>query len=176
VTDTAATNKAEETSKTRSVETDSTLSSEAQSKVGDEPSVDASKQISATEAERLVGSTFIDEDAIWGDRVNWSQLKQQLTIDEGRISGDWFVQRSVNDVTANWLENSVHDRAIAGKAYHDAVRQLDSVANDLEESRLYRDADAVRVLSHKLRIRARMLPWHGEQAENPWPGVGMYAR
>jgi hypothetical protein len=170
VKETAATNKAEETSKTESVETDLTPSLDDPSKVADESSIDASKQISPTEIECLVGSTFMDENAIWGDRVKWSQLKSHSTEDETNadmpFDHSWTVRETKQpDATANWLSNSQQDRRIAGKAYHEAARQLDAIASDLEDARLYSDADAVRTMTQKLRVRARMLPWD-EREEN----------
>ncbi len=176
-TEAASTAEPKETAKPDATDSDSTPQLAVEASTTKESSTDTVTHLSPNEVEHCVGSTFMDEELLWGDRVNWSQLKSH-PITEGPLSFQSFAvcERNQTDVTENWIGSSQQDRMAAGKAYHEAARQLDSIANDLEEARLYHDADAVRAMVQKLRVRARLLPWDSREETNErfiFGGVGI---
>jgi hypothetical protein len=135
-------------------DSDATSASES---AGNEP------KITTDDAEQIICGVYQDDARIWGNGISWTQLKSQSPAD------DTLRQRSfstsvycVSDLSAHPFGSPYRDRYVAGKAYLDAARKLDEVANDLEEAKLFRDADQLRDLTAKLRTRGRSFPSESE--------------
>jgi hypothetical protein len=118
-------------------------------------------KVSSDEAEALIGAVYqTDDSKLWGNGVNWTQLKvepvEPRAVFQGQIDHSFApAVYCLSDLSAHPFGSAERDRMLAGKAYLDAARKLDDVANDLEEAKLFRDADHVREITCKLRTRAR---------------------
>jgi hypothetical protein len=144
---------------------------DAESTAGDEtlckPSTKPEITVSSDDTERLIEAVYQQDDSrAWDKGITWAGLKQPPSNPGySYYSGFAPAVYCVSDITTHPFGSSDRDRMLAGKAYLDAARKLDDVANDLEEAKLFRDADKVREITGKLRTRARAFP--SETAERP---------
>jgi hypothetical protein len=157
--------------------TDSSLAPTAQSdSEGTDPTetsiahpASSEPNLTANDAEAIVGGVYHDDARIWGNQLTWNQLNP-ARVKAHSIYSCGFGESSDVDLSTHPLGASYQDRATVEKAYQDSARKLDEVANDLEVAKLFHDADELREIIARIRSRARMLP--PEQAVFYISGVG----
>lgn len=130
-------------------------------------------KVSSDDAEALITAVYQEDDSrIWGNGVKWAQLKTETHGDDENIDHSFApAVYCVSDLSVHPFGSSDNDRLAARKGYLDAARKLDDVANDLEDAKLFRDADQVREMTAKLRTRARQFP--APEEHYGFSGVGL---